>query len=141
MHKKYFALALVGSLAVPAAIQPALAGSELQDAMKAGATQLSAKEIAELVVGKTVKAKSGQKTFMFHYSADNVLAGKLVGGNWSGSGYYGITDNNRVCVSMKKDKGHLRCMKVLKQGSAIRKYDVTGKMVFELLEFQDGNRL
>ena len=122
-------------------IQPALAGSELQDAMETGATQLSAAEIAELVVGKTVKAKSGQKTFMFHYSADNVLAGKLVGGNWSGSGYYGITDDNRICISMKRDKGRLRCLKVLKQDNAVRKYDITGKMTFELLEFQDGNRL
>ena len=141
MPKNYFALALVGLLTVPTAIQPTLAGSALQDAMATGATQLSAAEIAELIVGKTVKAKSGKKTFMFHYSDNNVLAGKLVGGNWSGSGYYGITDDNRVCVSMKKDNGRLRCMKVVKQGSAVRKYDVTGKMTFELLEFRDGNQL
>ena len=102
---------------------------------------MSAEEIADLIVGKTVTAMSGEKKFLFHYSDDNVLSGKMVGGNWSGSGYYGITDDNRVCISMSKDKGRLRCMTLLKRDDVVRKYRVDGSMSYELLEFQEGNHL
>lgn len=140
MPLRPYTFALVSLLAIPMAI-PALAGSPLQDALAKGATALTSTQIAELLVDKTVKASTGQKTFLFHYSADNLLTGKLVDGAWSGSGYYGITDDNLICVSMKKDKGRLRCMTVVKQGNSVSKYDVTGKRTFELLDIQDGNRL
>jgi hypothetical protein len=39
-----------------------------EKAMNAGAEQLKSEEIAELIVGKTVTARSGEKTFYFHYS-------------------------------------------------------------------------
>jgi hypothetical protein len=112
-----------------------------EKAMNAGAEQLKSEEIAELIVGKTVTARSGEKTFYFHYSEDNVLSGKLIGGGWSGAGYYGITDDDRVCLSMGKDQGRLRCLTLLRLDGAVSKYNVDGKMTFELLEFQNGNRL
>ena len=136
--------ALMGTwvLAVLAVSSHGAAAETAQEkAINAGATQLSADEIADLIVGNTVTAASGEKRFLFHYSDDNVISGKLIGGNWSGKGYYGITDDNRVCLSMSKDKGRLRCMTLLKQDGVVRKYRVDGSMGFELLEFQEGNHL
>jgi hypothetical protein len=126
--------AIALSLTAPAAI----AGTEQEAALAAGATQLSADEIAERIVGKTVRAALGEKRFLFYYSADNVLSGQLVGGGWSDNGYYGITDDNRVCLSMTKDKGRLRCLTLLEQDGKIRKYRTDRSASFEMLEFNDG---
>lgn len=131
-------LATLLALAAPHAVG---AESARQTAIGAGATQLTSEEIEALIVGNTVKVKSGGKVFYFYYSADNVLSGKLDGGAWSGTGYYGITDDDRVCLSMAKDKGRLRCLTLMKLQGTVKKYDVDGKMTFELLEFQPGNRL
>ncbi len=136
--------ALIGTLALvvlAASSHGAAAQTAQEKAINAGATQLSADEIADLIVGNTVTAVSGEKRFLFHYSDDNVISGKLIGGNWSGSGYYGITDDNRVCLSMSKDKGRLRCMTLLRQDGVVRKYRVDGSLSYELLEFQEGNHL
>jgi hypothetical protein len=110
-----------------------------EKAMNAGAKQLTADEISDLIVGKTVTASSGGKKFFFHYSKDNVLSGKLIGGDWSDTGYYGITDDNRVCLSISKDKGRLRCLTLLRApDGTLKKYNVGGDMTFELLEIQEG---
>ena len=98
--------ALIGTLAlaVLAASSVGVAAHTAKEkAINAGAKQLTSEEIADLLVGKTVTAKSGEKRFLFHYSDDNVLSGKLIGGGWSGTGYYGITDDDRVCLSMSKE--------------------------------------
>ena len=141
MSLKSMAIAGLMALLVWATPHVAYAETELQTAIKAGATQLTSEEIETLLVGNTVKAKSGQKVFFFHYSKTNVLSGKLDGGGWSGAGYYGITDNDRVCLSMAKDKGRLRCLTLMKLEGEVKKYNVDGKMTFELLEFQSGNHL
>jgi hypothetical protein len=119
----------------------AAAETAREKALNAGATQLTSDEIANLIVGKTVTAKSGEKKFLFYYSDDNVLSGKLIGGDWSDTGYYGITDDNRVCLSITKDKGRLRCLTLLKLDGSVKKYDVHGNMTFELLGFEEGNHL
>jgi hypothetical protein len=133
---------LIGTLAfVVLAVSSVGVGAETakEKAMNAGAKQLTGEEIANLLVGKTVTARSGEKKFLFHYSKDNVLSGKLIGGDWSDTGYYGITDDNRVCLSMSKDKGRLRCMTLLrKRDGTVEKYNVDGNMTFELLKFQEG---
>ena len=79
--------------------------------------------------------------FRFHYGADNVLSGILVGGGWSDSGYYGISDEDRVCLSITKDRGRLRCVTLLEKDGEVRKYDAGGALSFELLEIEAGNRL
>ncbi|MDP4531722.1 MULTISPECIES: hypothetical protein [Marinobacter] len=119
----------------------ALADSEQRTAIESGAVQLSSEEIEALVVGNTVRAKAGEKIFNFFYGTDNVISGELVGGNWSGTGYYGVTDQDSVCLSMAQDKGRLRCMTIMKQNGAFRKYSATGKLTFELLEVRTGNQL
>jgi hypothetical protein len=141
MNYKSMAASGLTALFVLAAPHIVSAQSAQQAALNAGATQLTSEEIEALIVGNTVKAKSGGKIFYFYYSADNVLSGKLDGGAWSGTGYYGITDDDRVCLSMAKDKGRLRCLTLMKLQGEVKKYDVEGKMTFELLEFQSGNRL
>ena len=140
---KYMSMAVAGlaALLVLATSHVVFADSDRQTAIKAGATQLTSEEIEALLVGNTVKAKSGQKVFFFHYSKTNVLSGKLDGGGWSDTGYYGITDDDRVCLSMTKDKGRLRCLTLMKLEGEVKKYNVDGKMTFELLEFQSGNHL
>jgi len=117
------------------------ADSARDQAIKSGARQLNADEIARLVVGKTVTAQSGHKKFLFYYGNDNVLRGKLLGGNWSDTGYYGITDDDRICVSVTKDKGRLRCLSLFSLNGTVRKYNIQGKMTFELLDYRDGNQL
>lgn len=119
----------------------ALADSEQQAAIERGADQLSSEEIEALVVGNTVTAKAGEKVFNFFYGTDNVISGELVGGSWAGTGYYGVTDQDSVCLSMAQDKGRLRCMTIMKQNGALRKYSATGKLTFELIEVRTGNRL
>lgn len=135
---------VIGSLAllvVAVSAHVAHAETDQEKAIRMGAKQLTSEEIADLLVGKTVMARSGEKQFYFYYSEDNVLSGKLIGGDWSDSGYYGITDDNRVCLSMTKDKGRLRCLTLLVNDGAVKKYNVDGKMTFELLEFTEGNQL
>lgn len=119
----------------------AMADSERRAAIESGAVQLSSEEIEALVVGNTVTAKAGEKIFNFFYGTNNVISGQLVGGGWSGTGYYGVTDQDSVCLSMAQDKGRLRCMTLMKQNGTIRKYSTTGKQTFELLEVRTGNQL
>lgn len=131
-------IATLVNLTVPELV---IAGADQQEAIQQGAVQMTSEEIEALIVGNTVTAKSGDKVFYFHYSADNVLSGKLVGGDWSDSGYYGITDEDKVCLSMTKDKGRLRCLTLMKLDGSVQKYNSKGKMTFELLEIQTGNHL
>jgi hypothetical protein len=135
---------LIGALTFAVLAIPAIdanAATAQEEAINSGAKQLTSEEIADLLVGKTVTAKSGEKKFYFYYSEDNVLSGKLIGGDWSDTGYYGITDDDRVCLSITKDKGRLRCLTLLRLNGSVRKYDVNGQMTFELLEFREGNHL
>ena len=115
------------------------AETALEKAIKAGAKQLTSGEIAKLIVGKTVTAALGKKRFLFHYSANNVISGRMIGGKWSDTGYYGITDDNRVCLSMSKsDKGMLRCLTLAAKDGAVTKYRANGSASFKLLKFEDG---
>lgn len=126
-------------LVLPAA--GAMAATEKQEALDAGARQLTSEQIADRIVDKTVTARLGDKRFMFHYSKDNVLTGEMISGDWSDTGYYGIADNDRVCLSMSNDEGRLRCLSLLEVDGRLVKYNSAGEKTFELLEFQDGNRL
>ena len=120
--------ALVGSVVV--------AETDLETAMTNGGEMLDAGQIAELIVGKVVTAKSGEKEFRFFYDPSNVLDGELTNGGWKGSGAYAITDNNQVCVSMAADKGRYRCLTAVRVGETVQKFNVEGKMTFELLGFE-----
>lgn len=132
------ALFPAAALAALTLASPVRAGTDLEGALANGGTRLTSDQIAQRLVGHTVTARLGEKRFLFYYSADNVLTGEMIGGDWSDTGYYGITDDDRVCVSITKDKGRLRCLTVVEQDGTLRKYNTAGKATFELLEFHDG---
>jgi hypothetical protein len=111
----------------------ASAGTALEEALASGAERLSSDEIAELLVGKRVVARAGDKVFNFHYAPTNVLQGELQGGGWSGTGHYAITDGNEVCVSMAQDAGRYRCLTVLRHGDSLQKFNARGDKTFDLL--------
>lgn len=122
-----FVLALAGGTA--------MAETDLDAALKNGGERLGSDQIAELLIGHVVTAKSGEKTFRFFYDASNVVSGELTNGGWSGAGTYAITDTDQVCVSMAADKGRYRCMTAVRHGNVIQKFNASGKMTFELLDF------
>jgi hypothetical protein len=119
----------------------AVAGTDLETAVENGGEVLAANDIAKLIVGKVVTARMGEKTFRFYYDPDNILQGELANGGWQGSGAYAITDNDQVCVSMAADKGRYRCLTVVRNGETVQKFNVNGKMTFELLDFEPSTGL
>lgn len=118
-----------------------LAQTDLETALEAGGEVLQADQIAELLIGNTVTAKSGEKTFRFYYDPDNAISGELTTGGWEGEGKFAITDADQVCVSMAADKGRYRCMTVLRVGGAVEKFNTDGKRTFELLSFEPSTGL
>jgi len=132
---------LMAAAAFVLAGHSAMAGTELETAIESGGEVLDANAIAELIIGKVVTAKSGEKTFRFYYDPSNVVQGELANGGWQGSGAFAITDNDQVCVSMATDKGRYRCLTVVRIGDAVQKFNVDGKMVFELLDFEPSTGL
>ena len=129
------------AFAVVGAGHAATAGTDLEAALESGGEALGSNEIAELVVGKRVTAKSGEKMFRFFYDPGNVLHGELTNGGWQGTGAFVITDINQICVSMAADKGRYRCLTVVRNGDAVQKFNADGKMTFELLSFEPAEGL
>ncbi len=121
------AFALTGSTA--------FAETDLEAALDKGAERLNADQIAELLIGNTVTATSGEKRFRFFYDPNNVVSGELTNGGWSGAGAFAITDTDKVCVSMAADNGRYRCMTVLRVGGSVQKFNADGKRTFELRSF------
>lgn len=129
------AAALALLLALPAQAQTAL------DAAIADGQSLTAEEISDMIVDHTVTARAGDRTFIFYYGPDNSLTGRMVGGEWSDTGYYGISDGDKVCLSMTPDEGRLRCMSLVARDGIVQKFNEAGELTFELLSFEEGNKL
>lgn len=127
------AIALLGGVAS--------AETELETALNDGGERLEADQIAELLIGKVVRATAGEQTFRFFYEPNNVLHGELVNGRWSGTGAFAITDANQVCVSMAADKGRYRCLTSVRVGETVQKFDANGEMTFELIGFESATGL
>ncbi|WP_306257372.1 hypothetical protein [Pararhizobium sp. IMCC21322] len=136
-HLKAYATATAFALAGGVAF----AGTDLETAINNGGEMLNAGQIAELIVGKVVTAKAGEKEFRFFYDPSNILEGELTNGGWKGTGAYAITDNNQVCVSMAADKGRYRCLTAVRVGETVQKFNVEGKMTFVLLGFEPASGL
>ena len=118
-----------------------VAQTELEVALATGGEKLKADQIAELLIGNRVTAKSGEKTFRFYYDPGNIVSGELTNGGWKGSGAFAITDTDHVCVSMAADKGRYRCLTVVRDGDLVQKFNVNGKKTFELLEVEPSTGL
>ena len=120
----------------------AFAGSDLDDAIKAGATRLSSEQIAERFTGKTVtfiSAKDGAK-FLVYYGANNAAAGSKVGGSWTASGFHAVTDRDQICLGWEgRDLPNLRCMDVLLIDGMVHKFKADGSLSGKIVDFADGN--
>lgn len=141
MHN--FIKSMGGATAMAFALALGLPG-QAQTPLEAAAAQgqrLTAEEISSMIVDHTVTARSGERTFLFYYGADNTLTGRMVDGAWSDTGYFGITDNDQVCLSMTPDEGRLRCMVLIARDGLVQKFDSNGQLTFELLSFEAGNKL
>ncbi len=138
---------LIGTLAfvaLAASSFGAAAESAKEKVLKDGAKQLTSDEIAERIAGKTVTfvSASGDKKFLIYYSEDNDIAGKMIGGNWSDTGFYGIADNNTICLSWNgSDKPRLRCMHVLLVDGVVTKFTADGSLSGSIVKFEDGKIL
>ena len=113
-------------------------------ALNNGAKQLTSDEIAKRLAGKTVTfvVASGKKKFLIQYGKANELAGKMIGGKWSDTGFYGVADNNTVCLSWKnRDKPRLRCMYVLQVDGVLTKFKPDGSLIGSIEKIEDGKIL
>ncbi|MEM9899509.1 MAG: hypothetical protein AAF742_09050 [Pseudomonadota bacterium] len=119
----------------------AMADTDLDTVLKNGGERLGSDQIAELLIGHVVTAQSGEKTFRFFYDPNNVVSGELTNGGWQGTGSYAITDTDQVCVSMSADKGRYRCLTAVRYGDVVQKFNASGKMTFELLDFEPSTGL
>lgn len=118
---------------------PAWAGTAEEKALEHGGEKLNSEEIAERLVGKTVTFEAGDKTFLVHYGKDNTVAGKLIGGDWSDTGIYGVTMADRICLSWNKsDEGRLRCMTVIATGGILKKFNADGSYFGDIVAFEEG---
>ena len=138
---------IIGALAFAALAASsfgAAAESAKEKALKDGAKQLTSDEIAERFTGKTLTfvTASGDKTFLVYYGHDNNIAGKMVGGKWSDTGYYGVANNDGICLSWKgSDKTRLRCFDVLVVDGVVKKYKADGSLSGSIVKFSDGKIL
>jgi len=111
----------------------------MEAALEAGAQHLTSDEIAERFVGKTVTFLPGDKEFLVHYGEENRLAGEMVGGEWSDTGYYAVTNADSICVSWKTlDEGRLRCFSVLVVDDVVKKFNPDGSLAGDIVDFQSG---
>lgn len=144
MTVKTTLIGLLAGLAVIAAAPLAEAGTAMEKALEQGAERLTADEIAERFAGKTLTfvSASGDKRFHIYYGEGNQVAGKLVGGDWSGSGIYGVANDDQVCLGWEtSDLPRLRCLYVLVVDGEVRKYKADGSLSGRIVEFEDGNML
>jgi hypothetical protein len=138
---------LIGTLAfvlLAASSFGAAAETAKEKALGDGAKQLTSNEIAERLVGRTGTwvSPSGDKKVRIYYGRNNDLHGKLVGGDWSGTGYYGVANDDSICISWEgSDKGRLRCFEVLIDDGVIKKFNVDGGLNGSYENFEDGKIL
>ena len=135
-------IGLLTGAALAALASTAHAGSDLEEALAAGAKRLTGEEIAERLTGKTVtfvSAKTGDKYLVF-YGNGNETAGRKVGGETTNTGFHAVTDRDQVCLGWKsRDLPRLRCMDVLLIDGVLHKYKADGSLSGRIIEFVDGN--
>lgn len=120
------------------------AGTEKDEALSNGAKQLTADEIAERFTDATVTfaSASGDKRFLIYYGEDNDVAGKMLGGDWSDTGFYGVANDDSICLSWENsDKPRLRCMDVLVVDGVVKKFKADGSLSGSIVKFEEGKKL
>lgn len=141
MTVKTLTIACLTGLALIATAHGAHAASAMATALDNGATRLAADQIAERLVGRTGTwvSASGKKKIAIYYGKDNDIHATMVGGGWTGTGYYAIADDDSVCVSWDgKDKGRLRCLDVLIVDGRVTKFNADGSLNGTYEDFETG---
>lgn len=139
---KTFAYAIVTCLAALTLSTSAQAGSAYEDALKNGAKQLTAEELAQRLTGKTVTfvaAGSGDQ-YLVYYGEGNEAASRKVGGDASSAGFHAFTDRNQVCIGWEgRDLPRLRCVDVLLIDDKMHKFKADGSLSGHIINAVDGN--
>ena len=135
-------IGLVASVVLLGVAPSAQAGSEIEDALDAGAIRLSAEEISKRVTGKTVtfvSAKTGD-SFLVYYGANNETAGRKIGSEGMLTGFHAVTDRDQICLGWQgRDLPRLRCMDVLLIDGKMHKFKADGSLSGHISETADGN--
>ena len=138
---------LIGTLAFAALATlsvGAAAETDKEAALAKGAKQLTADQIAERFAGKTVTFESAanDKSFLVYYGEGNEVAGRMIGGDWSDVGFYGIANDDSICLSWNgRDKPRLRCMDVLVVDGVVQKFKADGSLSGSIVKFEEGKIL
>lgn len=141
MNPKSVILGFLTMLTIASVSYDVQAASAVQKALNSGATRLTSDQIADQFVGRTgiwISA-SGDKKIAIYYGKENDLHAEKVGGGWTGKGYYGIADNDSICISWAgKDRGRLRCLHVLIVNGKVTKFNADGSRNGSYEKFVDG---
>jgi len=139
--RSWTALAAAGALVGLTTV--AEAGTALQDALDAGAQRLTSDEIAERIVGKTVtfvSASDSDYRVLVYYGLNNEAASSRIGGDTKNTGFYALTDRDRVCLGWEgRDLPRLRCLDVLLIDGVMHKFKADGSLSGRITETADGN--
>lgn len=118
----------------------ASADTTLQAALDGDAERLAADGIAERFVGRTGTwvSADGTREIEIFCGEDNALSASPVDGDKQMSGFYGITDTDRMCISWNGGNGRLRCLDVVESDGTIAKYNANGSLNGTYAQFTDG---
>lgn len=134
--------ALVAGIIILGLATGAQADSDLEKALKAGATRLTSDEIAERLTKQTVtfvSAKTGDK-FLVYYGEDNKTVGRKVGTETTKVGFHAVTDRDQICLGWESsDLPRLRCMDVLLIEGVVHKFRADGSLSGKITEYAEGN--
>ncbi|MDX1576211.1 MAG: hypothetical protein R3285_08450 [Kiloniellales bacterium] len=135
-------IALVAAITMLGLASGAQAGTDLEKALKSGATRLTSDEIAERLTGKTVtfvSAKTGDK-YLVYYGEDNKTAGRKAGSDKTKLGFHAVNDRDQICLGWEgSDLPRLRCMDILLIDGKMHKFKADGSLGGYISETAEGN--
>lgn len=134
-------IGILAALGLMASTVSAMAESALDTALAEGAERLDADQLEEQFTGKTGTwvAPSGDMKIEIYYGESNDLHGEQVDGDWSATGYYGIADDNSICISWDgQDEGRLRCLEAVVADGQVTKFNADGSLNGSYEGFEKG---
>jgi hypothetical protein len=132
MSMRKYVIGCLGVLGLTSSIAAVTGtGSALEQAVADGGHHLGSGELAQQFIGKTGiwVSPAGDKKIAIYYGTNNDLHGQMVGGEWSGRGYYAVANTDKICISWNgSDKGRLRCLDVVVVGDVVTKFNADGSL-------------
>lgn len=128
-------------LALTALSTPALAETQLENALANGAHRLTAEEVSIRLADKTVtfeNANTGAKALVY-YDGSNGTKLKLADGTML-EGFYAFDLADHVCVGVYSDEPmRLRCVHVILIDGVMHKFELDGSLRGRIIEEVSGN--